>query len=66
MCDAFGGAYEQTVVGYWTGTTRTYLREETSRIVSYAEESRVRQSLPRLLDIAAEFMKETDQEMGLS
>jgi len=65
MCDAFGGAYEETVVGYWMGRTHTCLREETSRIVSYAEENQIRQSLPCLLDIAAEFMEETDQEMVL-
>ena len=65
MCAAFGGAYEETVVGYWMGKTQTCLREETSRIVSYAEESQLRQNLPCLLGIAEEFMDETDQEMVL-
>jgi hypothetical protein len=65
MSVAFGGAYEETVVGYWMDATGTCLREETSRIVSYAEESQVRHSLPRLLSIAAKFMEETNQAMVL-
>jgi hypothetical protein len=63
MCECFGGAYEETVTGHWLGETRTYLREETSRIVSYAQKEQVRRGLPRLLDIAARFMTETNQEM---
>ncbi|HET9198373.1 MAG TPA: hypothetical protein VFN92_08985 [Solirubrobacterales bacterium] len=62
MCSAFGGAYEENVVGHWRVDTEHPLREQTVRIVSYAEEERIWPNLPRLLEFADEFGEATNQE----
>jgi hypothetical protein len=63
MCDAFGGAYEETVVGHWVAPAHARVREETSRLVSYADDRQIAEGLPRVLDVAARFMEATDQEV---
>jgi hypothetical protein len=62
MCAAFGGAYEETVVGHWRGSPDRHLREETVRIVSYADEEQIWPNLPCLIEFAEEFGEATNQE----
>jgi hypothetical protein len=65
MCAAFGGAYEEVVVGHWTPPGAPRVTERTSRLVSYATDAQARTALPRLLSLAADFMDATDQAVVL-
>lgn len=63
MCKAFGGVYEEVVTGYWHGEAPLCMREETSRLVSYADQEQLTLGLPKVQEIATRFMEETDQEV---
>ena len=65
LCIEFGGAYEDVVVGHWTPPHGARMREETSRLVSYADDRQLVEALPRILALAADFMDATDQAFVL-
>lgn len=62
LTTAFGGAHAMSVDGYWRAPDGEMVREETSRLISYGHVLDVDQALPGLLDLAARFGVETNQE----